>query len=132
MEENKNIIIVDKDQTHRELLESYVKTMGFNSVLFETSSEALEYIEENKPLLIISEIMLERKDSGFYLCYSVKKKYPDVPIIIVSSISNKTGIRFGLNTKEEKEWIKADVFLDKNIRFEQLQRSINQVFKNRS
>ena len=106
--------------------------MGFNSILFETSSETLEYIEENKPMLVISEIMLERKDSGFYLCYSIKEKYPDVPIIIVSSISNETGIRFGLNTKEEKEWIKADVFLDKNIRFEQLQRSINQVFKNRS
>ena len=59
--------------------------------------------------------MLESVDAGFSLAYSMKKEKPEVPIIILSDIVRKTGIVFDLNSKEEKEWIKADEFVNKPV-----------------
>ena len=73
--------------------------------------------------------MMENQDSGFILCYKMKKKYPDVPIIIATAVTAETGMSFGLSTEEEKRWIKADLYLDKGIRPDQLQREINKLLK---
>ena len=55
------------------------------------------------------------------LSYKIKKKYPDVPVIIATAVTAETGMLFGLNTEEEKKWIKADLYLEKGIRYDQLE-----------
>jgi CheY-like chemotaxis protein len=72
---------------------------------------------------------METEDSGFVLSYKTKQKYPDVPVIIATAVSSETGISFGLNTEEEKKWIKADLYLEKGIRKEQLEKEINRLLK---
>jgi CheY-like chemotaxis protein len=64
--------------------------------------------------------MMENLDSGFILSYKTKKKYPDVPVIIVTAVTSDTGMMFGVDTAEEKSWIKADLYLEKGLRPEQL------------
>ena len=72
--------------------------------------------------------MMENQDSGFILAYKTKKMYPDVPVIIATAVSSETGMVFGLD-EDEKNWIKADQYLEKNIRPDQLQREINKLLK---
>ena len=45
----------------------------------------------------------------------------------VTGVASETGIDFDASTKEERSWIKADVVLDKPIRFEQLEREIHRL-----
>ena len=73
--------------------------------------------------------MMERMDDGFVLCYDIKKKNADIPVIMVTGVSRETGMEFDAATDEERSWLKADVILAKPIRFEQLTREIDRLLK---
>jgi two-component SAPR family response regulator len=72
---------------------------------------------------------MERNDSGFILSYKIKRKYPDVPIILATAVSSETGMSFDVNTQNNKQWIKADLYLEKGIRKDQLHKEINKLLK---
>jgi hypothetical protein len=73
--------------------------------------------------------MMESEDSGFVLSYRFKKIYPEVPVILVTSVKSETGRGFSVNNSGEKQWIKADVLLDKGIRADQLKMEIQKLLK---
>ncbi len=129
MKEEKIILIVDDDVDQLEILKTYVESFGYTAETLTTQKEAEAYIEKNKPALAILDLMLENEDSGFILSYKLKKKYPDVPIIIATSVAAETGILFGLDTPEDKNWIKADLYIEKNIRQDQLHREIKKLIR---
>ena len=86
-------------------------------------------IEEIKPDLCILDLMMETDDSGFILSYKIKRRYPDVPIIIATAVTAETGMSFDVMAEENQRWINADLFLDKGIRIDQLQREIKKLLK---
>jgi DNA polymerase-3 subunit alpha len=57
------------------------------------------------------------------------KKYPDVPVIIATAVTAETGMSFDATTDNDKQWIKADLFLDKGIRTDQLHKEIKRLLK---
>ena len=59
----------------------------------------------------------------------VKKQYPDVPVIIVSAVTAETGMNFSPETDSDHNWMKADLFMEKNVRADQLHREINKLLK---
>ncbi len=126
---NKTILIVDDDIDSLTQISFHIKTMGFNVVTAETQKEGEDVINTMKPDLAIFDLMMDNKDSGFILSYKIKKKYPEVPVIIVTAVTAETGMMFGLNTDEEKQWIKADLYLEKGLRFDQLQVHVNKLLK---
>lgn len=125
MSDKKTILLVDDDMDYLFQVKLQVESFGFNVITAESQAEGEEIINETKPDLAIIDLMMENQDSGFILCYRMKKKYPDVPIIIATAVSADTGLSFGLTTDEEKKWIKADLYLDKGIRPDQLKREID-------
>jgi CheY-like chemotaxis protein len=121
---NKLILIVDDDQDYLYQMKTKVETFGFQTLLAESQKEAEEMIEKTKPDLAILDLMMENEDSGFILCYKLKKKYPEVPIIIATGVAAETGITFDINDENNRKWIKADRFLEKGIRTEKLKEEI--------
>jgi two-component system, OmpR family, response regulator len=125
------ILIVDDDQDYLFQLQAKVQQFGFKTVTAESQKEAEELLEKMKPDLAILDLMMENEDSGFILCYKMKKRYPDVPIIIATGVTAETGITFDINDENNRKWIKADRFLDKGIRTERLREEIeNLLLKN--
>ncbi|MCK5823768.1 MAG: response regulator [Bacteroidales bacterium] len=129
MEEKKVIMIVDDDIDYLYQIKHKVTGFGFNVITAESQAEAEDLIKKVKPDLAILDLMMENDDSGFILSYKLKRKYPDVPIIIATAVSVETGISFEVNSKSEKSWIKADLYLEKGIRIDQLHREINKLLK---
>lgn len=123
----KKILIVDDDADFIVQLELMLQQADFALDKAYSKAEAEEYLENNKPDLAIVDLMLENADSGFALCYHIKKKYNNLPVIMVTAVTSETGFEFDTVTPEDKSWIKADVFLAKPIRFEQLKREINRL-----
>ena len=121
---NITILIVDDDQDYLFQLQAKVRNFGFKTITAESQKEAEEILEKTKPDLAILDLMMENEDSGFILCYKMKKKYPDVPIIIATGVAAETGISFDINDENNRKWIKADRFLDKGIRSERLKEEI--------
>ena len=55
--------------------------------------------------------------------------YTSNPVIIASAVTAETGLSFGVETAQDRSWIKADTFIEKGIRPDQLEREINKLLK---
>ena len=127
MSEKRTVLIVDDDPDFLLQQRTGVESMGFNVVSAENRRQAEEILEELKPDLAIIDVMMDEMDGGFVLSYNIKHKYPDVPVLIVSGVTSESGFSFDATTDEEKSWIKADAFLAKPIRFEQLKQQVGRL-----
>jgi DNA-binding response OmpR family regulator len=127
--ESKNILIVDDDVDCLDQMKLIVESMGYTTITAMNQKQGEKLLEEQKPDLAIFDLMMENKDSGFILSYKSKKKYPEVPVIIATAVTAETGMIFGLETAEARKWIKADHYMEKSIRPDQLQQTIKRLLK---
>lgn len=127
MNNKKTILVVDDDMDYLFQIKLQLQNMGYEVITAESQKEGEQVIKSTKPDLAIYDLMMESEDSGFILSYKTKQRYPEVPIIIATAVASETGISFGLNTEEEKKWIKADLYLEKGIRSEQLKKEIDKL-----
>lgn len=129
MENQKVVLIVDDDPDYLFQTGLVLERFGLRVIKAENRKEAEQLLAERKPDLCIFDLMMETQDSGFILAYRAKQLYPNVPVIIASAVTSETGLVFKLETMEDKSWIKADIFLEKGIRPDQLQREINKLLE---
>jgi CheY-like chemotaxis protein len=130
---NYTILIVDDDQDYLVQMQSRIRQMGFNVITADGQKEAEILLEKTRPDLAILDLMMENEDSGFILCYKMKKRFPGIPIIIATGVAAETGISFDINDENNRKWIKADLFLNKGIRTELLRQEIEKLLlKNNS
>jgi len=106
-----------------------VERFGFEVITAESQREGEKIIETFRPDLAIFDLMMENEDSGFVLSYKIKRKHPDVPVILATAVTAETGMTFDLNQDAGKSWIKADLILDKGIRTDQLEKEIKKLLK---
>ena len=125
----KKVLIADDDIDSLAIMSNEVRNMGFEVYMAESQKEAEKLLEEMTPDLAIYDLMMENMDSGFILSYKTKKKYPATPVIIATAVTAETGMFFGTTTEDEKKWIRADLYMEKNIRPEQLRMEIEKLFK---
>ncbi|MCU0409637.1 MAG: response regulator [Bacteroidales bacterium] len=123
------ILIADDDPDYLFQTVFNLGRMGYKTMAVESQAEAETLIAKSRPDLAIFDLMMESDDSGFILCYKIKRKYPDVPVILATAVSRETGLSFSLDSDQEKEWIRADRYLEKGIRPEQLDQEIMKLLK---
>jgi len=123
------ILVADDDPDYLFQTASNLERSGYRTVAVESQAEAESFISMHRPDLAIFDLMMENDDSGFILCYKLKKKYPDVPVILATAVARETGISFSLDSESERNWIKADLYLEKGIRAEQLDMEITKLLK---
>lgn len=123
------ILVADDDPDYLFQTVHNLGRAGYKTVAVESQAEAESVISKLKPDLAIFDLMMESDDSGFILCYKLKKKYPDVPVILATAVSRETGMSFSLDSENDKAWIRADKYLEKGIRAEQLDQEIMKLLK---
>lgn len=125
----KTVFIVDDDADYLFQMKTMVEKMGFEALTACGQKEAEEMLNDVKPDLYILDLMMENQDSGFILSHKIKKLWPDVPVIIATAITSETGMSFSVESDDDKRWIKADKYIEKGIRPDQLHREINKLLK---
>jgi two-component system, OmpR family, response regulator len=128
---NITILIVDDDMDYLMQTRIKIEKFGYKTITAESQREAELILDKIKPDLAIIDLMMENEDSGFILSYKLKKKYPDVPVIIATAVAAETGISFDINDENNRKWIRADAFLEKGIRSEVLQKEIERLISTR-
>lgn len=123
------ILIADDDPDYLLQTKSNLERSGYRIVAVESQAEAETYISKHRPDLAIFDLMMESDDSGFILCFKLKKKYPDVPVILATAVAKETGMSFSLDSEQEKMWIRADRYLEKGLRAEQLDMEVVKLLK---
>jgi len=122
------ILVADDDPDYLFQTVLNLEKAGYKTVAVESQAEAESVIARFKPDLAILDLMME-SDSGFILCYKIKRRYPDVPVILATAVSHETGFSFSIDSDQEKSWIRADRYLEKGIRPEQLDQEIMKLLK---
>ena len=126
---NITVLLVDDDIDFLTQIKIRLEAEGYGVRSAESQKEAEELLKEFRPDIALLDLMMEKMDGGFALAYHIKKRDPKIPVIIASGVSSETGIEFDATTDEEKSWIKADAFLTKPIRFEQLEKEMIRLLK---
>jgi len=119
-EKKKTILLADDDPDVIFQVKHHLERWGYEVVAVESREEAERYLEGACPDLAILDLMMEEEDSGFILSYRIKKCRPEVPVIISTAVAAERGISFDINSPGSKSWIKADHYLEKGFRMEQL------------
>ena len=80
------ILIVDDQQTDRELVGKVVAGAGHQPVYAADGAEALQKAKELKPSLIFLDVVMPRQD-GFKTCRSLKQdpETSRIPVVLVTS-----------------------------------------------
>ncbi len=125
----KVILVVDDDQDLREQMVMFLEAKGYSVIAKSCEKEAVSAITSESFDLAVLDLMMENKDSGFVLSHKIKKAKPKTPVIIVTAVTQETGMYFDASTSDEKSWIKADAFIQKELRFEQLEGEIEKLLK---
>ncbi len=85
MKAKKKILIIEDDSLVVTILNYILENEGFETVVAEDGNEGAEALTNEKPDLILMDLLLPYK-SGLEITSLAKHKYPEVPIIIVSSL----------------------------------------------
>jgi len=125
----KTILVVDDDPDIVAQTRAVLTAAGYRVVTAESERQAEDLLRETVPDLAVLDLMMENQDSGFILAHRLKRRWPELPVIIVTAVSSVTGLHFGADTREERSWIKADTILEKDIRYEQLLAEIHRLLK---
>ena len=80
------IFVIDDDSAVTDLLSVLLNTQGFQVWATNSSSEGLTQIRENKPDLVILDLMMPEMD-GWEVCKAVRA-FSDVPIIVLSALND--------------------------------------------
>jgi two-component system, OmpR family, response regulator len=128
---NLTILIVDDDTDYLLQTRINIEKYGYKTITADSQREAEIILDKIKPDLAIIDLMMENEDSGFILSYKLKKKYPDVPVIILTAVAAETGISFDITDENNRKWIRADLFLEKGIKTEILKDEIEKLLLRR-
>ncbi len=116
----KTILVVDDDIDILEQTKAHLEAVGYTVITAEGEKEGRKKLEAGRPDLAVLDLMMENQDSGFILSHKIKRMDETIPVILVTAVTSQTGIHFNASTREERDWIKADAFIEKPIRYEQL------------
>jgi CheY-like chemotaxis protein len=127
--EKKIALIVDDDEDFLIQQKAAMERLGFDVVTAGGRAEALEKLAGVAPAVAVVDLMMEEMDGGFVLAPRIKQQHPETAVILVTAVTNETGLEFGLDGGGSRRWIKADAWLAKPVRFEQLRREIERVVR---
>jgi two-component system alkaline phosphatase synthesis response regulator PhoP len=115
MSEKKKILIIDDDKDYGEALKIVLENNGFKVHHVLNVQDGRKTIEADRPELIILDVMMDKHTDGFDLCYNLKhdKACKDIPILMVTAVTNKTGFKFSPET--DGEYLQADDYVAKPI-----------------
>ena len=84
----KQVLIVDDDRNAVKFLSVVLSEHGYDPVAAHDGAEGLEKVKQNKPDLIVLDVMMPKK-SGFVLFKQLKKEeqYKDIPVLMITGVS---------------------------------------------
>lgn len=94
-EYKKSVLVVDDHAMSVKLLEQILTSEGFDVFSASSGEEAINVVQEFKPDLVLLDIILAGIN-GYKTCQVMKLLAPDMPIIFLSTISDKDkGLQVG-------------------------------------
>ncbi len=113
MNKKKKILIVEDETAFLYALQSKLSILGYEVKTSTTAEEAIQIIEFEEIDLIILDILLPKMD-GFDFLREIKSKSKtkNIPVVIVSNLSDKENIASGIDLGIKDYLVKSEYNLD--------------------
>jgi CheY-like chemotaxis protein len=113
---NTKILIVEDDPDFTKALKVTLESEQYTVDTAADRTEGMEKIRNDKPDLVILDVMMSTWSDGFEMSRELKKdpQLKDIPILILTAVKNKSGIDFK-STAGDPVWLPVDGFLNKPV-----------------
>ena len=118
MGDKQHILVVDDDPDLVESIAMKLESNNFRVTKAYDGVEAWERIKEDRPELIILDVMMPRKD-GYAVCDEIKKdnQYKDITVVLLTAVGDAVTTtqytHFGGKTTLAEDFIPKPIDLDK-------------------
>jgi two-component system KDP operon response regulator KdpE len=116
------ILMVDDDPDFAEIVRHVLEAEGYRVACSHEPEDALNWLEQDRPSLVITDLMMQSLDSGFTLAKRMEDhpEWRDIPVIILTAASARRGFDFTPRSRDDLKAMHADAFLAKPVTPEQL------------
>ena len=83
------ILVVDDESCVREVLHRFLTEEGYGCEVAEDVAEAVKRLESGSFSLLVADIMMPR-ESGLQLLHKVRKRFPDLAVIMVTGVDDRS------------------------------------------
>ena len=115
------VLVVDDEVSARQTIAFFLSDLGFEVLDASCAEEALQYIIEHTPPVVISDIRLEGM-SGIELLGKIKKLEPTIQVILITAYGT---IKDAVNAMS----LGAEHYLTKPINMDELEVIVNRAFE---
>ncbi len=130
MAESVRVLLVDDDPDFIEANSIVLEASGFEVLSANSGAEGLRMVREEKPDVVILDVMMEHTDEGFAVARRIRSRLrSDVPIIMLTSVGKVTGYDF--NPEENPDFFPVNIFLEKPVPPSILVNRVREVLKKR-
>ena len=135
MREKASILVVDDDPDIRDAITIILKSHDYTVHTASNGKEAVKALEENKPDLMLLDIMMATDTEGFDLAYDLRERpeFKNLPIIMLTSFLEKVRqegpgeFAYILGEQWPAQWL-----LEKPLDPKKLLNKIEEILKERS
>ena len=131
MLKNKKILIIDDDPDFVETTKIILESRQYEVYSASGPEEGIKKVPQEKPDLIILDVMWPEKISGFEVCRRIKKQanFKNIPIIMITAVDKAYGLGFE-NVAGDETWLPCDDYLNKPVDPEQLLSKVEELLQN--
>ena len=128
--ENAKILIVDDDVDLAKAMRVTLESQQYIVTTATDKTEGMTRAREEKPDLIILDVMMNTWQDGFDMARELKSdpQCKDIPILMLTSLKEKTGIDVR-PTAGDPDWCPVDGFLDKPAESEVLLAEVKKILQ---
>lgn len=118
------IAIIDDDLDILDVSSLVLTSKGYEVITATNPDDGYKIVVEQKPDLIILDVMMNEPDDGFFLAQKFRREKIKTPIIMYTSVSKTLGLEF-----EAGEMIPVDEFVEKPISPDTLINKVEKLLK---
>ena len=119
------LMVVDNEIDVCNFVKSFFEIRGFEVVGVLNGDEAMKNLDTVKPDVVILDVIMRRSDEGLEYLPKIKKKLPDVKVIMITGVDDKDVI-------EQCKKLGADDYITKPLVLEYLESTVMGKVKNLS
>ena len=111
------ILIIDDDPDVVEGMRVVLESKNYKVDTANGGDEGLRKANQDRPDLIILDVMMETRDKGFNVAKELKRDSgcKNIPILMLTAITEVTGLDFK-NEAGDKEWLPVDDYCEKPLK----------------
>jgi DNA-binding response OmpR family regulator len=119
------ILIVDDDPDIVDAGRLVLEREGHEVIGAANRAEGMKRLEEEKPDLLILDVMMEEPDDGLRMAREIRKNGNELPIIMLTSVN----AAMGLNIDKDGEIVPVDEFQPKPVEPQTLVAKVTKLLK---